>query len=59
MPTAATRWAVLSIDVQPEGPTTSNANADTAYSSIMADLTDPGQAYAALAGCTAVVHMAA
>ena len=50
---------MLSIDVQPEGPTTSNANADTAYSSIMADLTDPGQAYAALAGCTAVVHMAA
>ena len=29
------------------------------YTSIMADLTDPGQAYAALAGCDAVVHMAA
>ena len=50
---------MLSIDVVPEGATTSNANADTAYSSIMADLTDPGQVYAALAGCTAVVHMAA
>ena len=53
-------WSVLSIDVVPEGgATTSNANAENTYASIMADLTDPGQAYSALAGCDAVVHMAA
>jgi nucleoside-diphosphate-sugar epimerase len=96
-------WAVLSIDVVPEGATTTNADAEIVYAldpatarliawayrsrelfgfgsvpavwpllyvkivvagrdrytSIMADLTDPGQAYAALAGCDAVVHMAA
>ena len=42
-----------------QGATTANANAENTYTSIMADLTDPGQAYAALAGCDAVVHMAA
>ena len=36
---------------------TANANAAGALTTLMADLTDPGQAYAALAGCDAVVHM--
>jgi nucleoside-diphosphate-sugar epimerase len=54
----ASGWSVLSIDVVPSGGTaTANANAAGALTTLMADLTDPGQAYAALAGCDAVVHM--
>ena len=53
--------AVLSIDIAPpSGSQTGNADADGAgLSYLMADLTDPGQVYAALASCDAVVHMGA